>query len=105
KLWDAGRVIALPLQPGERPSPEEPARVESDNPDVLLRKETMRLIHSLASTHDRLWLVVDGSPHLWWSVRPVERFLSSHYYPLERHQTGDLTWLVEFSTIDAPDAF
>ncbi len=104
KLHDAGRVIALPLQYGEQPSPEEEPLIRSQNPDVLLTKETNQLIINLALTHERLWLLVDGGPDLWWSVRPVERFMSSHYYVLRVIETGVSTRLIEYSTISAPDA-
>lgn len=103
-LNDAGRVIALPLQPGERSSPEMPPRVESDYPPALLEKDTIQLIANLAQTHDRLWLVVDGNPELWWSVRPVERYLTALYYPLDAPlQVGDFTRLVAFDTTRAPE--
>ena len=105
KLISAGRVIALPLQPGEQSSPEQEPLVRSDDPDVLLTKETIQLIFNLAATRDRLWLLVDGSPDLAWSVRPVERFMSSHYYAIRTIQTGELTRLIEYSTISAPDQF
>lgn len=100
-----GRVIALPLQPGERPSPEEPAPVTSDNPAALLHGETIALISALAAQHDRLWLLSHGSPELWWSVRPVERYLSAHYYPIRFMRTGDNTRLIEYATTPAPDPY
>lgn len=106
KLNGAGRVIALPLQPGEQPSPEQQPEIRSDNPIVLLNTPTLRLLYSLAAQHDRLWLLVNAGPDLPWSVRPVERFLSSHFYPTgEVIQTGPLTRLIEYSTINAPDQF
>lgn len=105
KLFDAGRVIALELQVGERVSESQPARVESDYPPALLTKETNRLLTNLAGTRRRLWLVVDGSPDLWWSSRPVERYLSTYYYPLRVIQTGPLTRLIEFSMTPASDPF
>ncbi|MBK8026518.1 MAG: hypothetical protein IPK19_35305 [Chloroflexi bacterium] len=105
KLFEAGRVVALELQYGERVSESQPALVESDYPPALLTKETTRFITNLAQTRDQLWLIVDGSPELWWSNRPVEHYLSSLYYPIRTIQTGPLTRLIEFSTIPAPDPF
>ncbi len=105
KLWDAGRMITLPLQPGERSSEAQPADVVSDSPDGLLTSQTIRLIYNLAATHERLWLLEDGSPDIWWSVRPAERFLSAHYYPLSYRRMGDFTWLIEYSTVSAPDRY
>lgn len=100
-----GRVIALPLQPGERPSPEEAAQVSADNPAALLQGETIALLNALAAQHDRLWLISHGSPELWWSVRPVERYLSAHYYPIRYVRTGDNTRLIEYATTPAPDPY
>lgn len=106
KLNDAGRVIMLPLQPGEQPSPEQEPDVRSDNPSVLLTKETIRLIYNLAATRDRIWLLVNAGPDVPWSVRPVERFMDSHYYRVgDVIETGPLTRLIEYSTISAPDPF
>ncbi|KXK21750.1 MAG: glycosyl transferase family protein [Chloroflexi bacterium OLB15] len=105
KRTEGGRVIALPLQPGERPSPEQPAQVVSDNPDRLLTSETIRLITNLALTHDRLWLLVDGGPDLWWSTRPVEQFMNTHYHPVQILNTGPITRLIEYDTTSAPDPY
>ncbi|MBE2271474.1 MAG: hypothetical protein IAE80_24790 [Anaerolinea sp.] len=105
KLWDAGRVIALSQQPGDRPSETQPAEIEAENPAALLTNPTIQLLTNLAVTHDRLWLLNDGSPDIWWSVRPVERFLSARYYPLNYRRMGDFAWLVEYSTITAPERY
>jgi hypothetical protein len=106
KLNDAGRIIVLPLQPGEQPSPEQKPEIRSDNPMLLLTTSTIRLIYNLAATRDRLWLLVNAGPDVPWSVRPVERFMDSHYYRTGSViQTGPLTRLIEYSTINAPDPF
>ena len=105
KLNDAGRVIGLPLQYGEQPSDVQEPLIRSENPAVLLTKETSQLITNLALTHARLWLLVDGGPDLSWSVRPVERYLSAHYYRLQEIDTSPITRLIEYSTISAPDMF
>jgi hypothetical protein len=101
----AARLVTLPLQPGEQSSPAQEPQVRSDNPNILLTKETIQLIYNLTATRDRLWLLVDGSPDLPWSVRPVERFMSAHYYPIRTFQTGGFTRLIEYSTARAPDMF
>ncbi|MFN8528174.1 MAG: hypothetical protein U0670_06155 [Anaerolineae bacterium] len=105
KWGDDARLITLPLQPGERPSPEQPALVESDNPAALLNSYTIPFLHNLAVTHDRLWVLVDGSPDIPWSVRPVERYFSAFYYPVRAVQVGDFVRLVEYATTPAPDPF
>lgn len=101
----AARVIALMEQPGEQPSPEQPPQVRADNPDMLLTPITIPMIHRLAAEHDRLWLVVEFSPELAWSVRPVERFMASHYYPIREFRASPTARLIAFSTAHAPDRF
>ncbi len=105
KPFDSARAIALPLQPGEQPSPEQPPLIRSDNPLALLTQETAPLIHRLAGSRNRLWLVVQFGPDHPWSTRPVEQFMSAHYYPVSYQQTAPETRLVEYSTVSAPDVF
>jgi hypothetical protein len=105
KLHNAARVVSLPLHPGDRPSPEQPPRVEDDNPDALVELHAIRLIYGLAQTRERIWLLENSTPALTWSVRPVERFLAAHYYPIRAIETSPLARLVEFSTVEAPDPF
>ncbi len=105
KRTGGGRVVALPFQPGEQPSPEQPPQVISDNPDDLIAFETRPLLTQLALTHERLWLLVNGGPDLWYSRRPVERYLSAHYYPVRTEATGPITRLMEFDTTRAPAPF
>jgi hypothetical protein len=105
KPFDSARVIALPLQPGEQPSPEQQPLVRSDYPDALLTSETAPLIHRLADMRERLWLLVQFGPDYPWSTRPVERFMTSHYYAVDYQQTAPETRLVEYSTVSAPDTF
>ncbi|NDJ62208.1 MAG: hypothetical protein GYB67_13865 [Chloroflexi bacterium] len=105
KLRGAGRVITLPPSPGEQASPDQPPEVASDNPDVLIAQTTAPLIHHLAAARERLWVLVDGGPSLWWSVRPVERFMAAHYYPTRQITTGPITHLFAYSTVDAPDRY
>lgn len=105
KLSGAGRVIALPFQPGEQPSPEQEPQIRSDNPMALLTTDTIRLIYNLAATRERLWLLVNGGPDLPWDVRPVERFMDSHYYQIRVLDTSPQARLVEYSTVSASDAY
>ncbi|MCC6801631.1 MAG: hypothetical protein IT319_02005, partial [Anaerolineae bacterium] len=105
KLSGAGRVITLPFQPGEQPSPEQEPQVRLDNPMALLTTDTIRLIYNLAATRDRLWLLVNGGPDLPWDVRPVERFMDAHYYQIRVLRTSPQARLIEYSTLSAPDAY
>ena len=102
------RVISLPDAPGEQPSPEQPPALRSPNPDVLLVKTSVPLIHTLAQFRSTLWLLQDLGPFHPWAIRPVERFMVSHYYPIREltpEPSDPRVRLIEYSTIDAPDPF
>jgi hypothetical protein len=102
------RVISLPDPPGEQPSPEQPPIIRSTNVDALLLKTSVPLIYNLAQFHPTLWLMVDFGPWHPWAIRPVERFMVTHYYPI-RELTPDppdpRIRLIEYSTVHAPDPF
>jgi hypothetical protein len=99
------RIVSLPFHPGERPSPEQPPDIISDNPDVLVHPTTGPLIYALAAERDRLFLLASSGPFMHWSVRPVERFMAAHYYPIRELQTGPQVRLIEYSTAQAPDPY
>jgi hypothetical protein len=98
-------IFLMPSSPGEQPSPEQAAEVISDNPDELLEFWTPRIIHQLADNHDALWLVVDASEYEYWRVRPVERWMARHYFPVFSHDAiSAQVRVVRYSTVDAPPA-
>ncbi len=104
--FDYPRIITLSDQPGEQPSPEQAALVTSENPDNLLLPITSPLIFNLAATRSHLWLLADSGPWLPWRVRPVERFMAQHFYPIQELSSNPPDpeiRLVEYSTVDAPD--
>jgi hypothetical protein len=49
-----------------------------------------------------LWLLVNGGPDLWYSRRPVERYLNAYRYPVQTVATGPITRLIEYDTGAAP---
>lgn len=102
------RVISLPDAPGERPNEGQEPLVRSTNPDALLVKSSVPLIHSLAKYRSTLWLLSDFGIWQPWAVRPVERFMVSHYYPIRELASNPVDTrirLIEYSTIPAPDPF
>lgn len=99
------RIVSLPFHPGEQPSPEQPPEIISDNPDVLLHPTSGPLIYALAETRERIKLLASSGPFVPWSVRPVERFMAAHYYPIREVQTDPRVRLIEYSTVPAPDPF
>lgn len=101
----SARIITLPPQPGEQPGPEQTPQVVSDNTDALLTNLTLPLIQVLAVQRDRLWVLADSGPFISWAVRPVERFMAAHYYPIREIVIDPEVRLIEYSTIGAPDPF
>ncbi len=100
------RIVTLSDPPGESPSPEQPARVQSAIPDELIAQYTAPMIHKLAARHERLWLLADSSQWLPWRVRPVERFMSRYFYPVQERSTtppDPEIRLIEYSLENAPD--
>jgi len=102
---DYPRVVGLPFQPGEQPSPEQAPQVVSDYPDALLDPTSGPLIFALAAQRERLWLLSSSGPFTPWTVRPVERFMATHFYPLREIVTSPRVRLIEYSTVTAPDLF
>ena len=97
----APRPIVLSEPLAQAASPSQPARVLSANPNDWFDVQTFRIIHHVASGHDRLWLLADTSPFMSWSFRPVERYLTLHYYPMREvplSQSDDAVRLLEYST-------
>lgn len=97
-------VYTLPFSPGERYSPEQPPKIESTNPEELIREGNTAFLHHLGQQHDRIWLVLETSPFIPWSVRPVEYFLARHYFPITELKATDTARAVAFGTTSAPPA-
>lgn len=97
----------LNYHPGERGSCDQVLEVESDNPAVLVSKETIPLITHFA-THggrERLWLVMESGPEVPCVIRPLERYLGQRYYRISETRASPLARLLEFSAVDAPDPY
>lgn len=101
----SARIVTQPMQPGDRPSPDQPAARTSNNPDQLLTNLTLLMIHQLTAARETLWLLENRGPDLPWAVRPIERFMAQHYYPLQIITTDATVRLIEYSTVDAPDPY
>lgn len=102
---ETARIATQPIQYGDRPSEAQPAERESRNPDALLLNLTTLMIHKLTATRERLWLLENRGPDFPWAVRPIERFMAQHYYPLRVITTGAAVRLIEYSTVSAPDPY
>jgi hypothetical protein len=95
-------VYTLPVSPGERYSPEQSPQVESPNPEDLIQRSDTIIFGYFAQHHDRLWLVINSSSFMPWSVRPVEHYLARHYFPVSEIKPSDLARAVLFDMTPAP---
>ncbi|MFZ4826305.1 MAG: hypothetical protein ACOYLB_03020 [Phototrophicaceae bacterium] len=96
------RVIGLPLHPGEQPSPDQYPLVQGENPMTLIQRPTVQLIDTIAQRAGKLWVVYDNSQFIPWSIRPVERYMTQYYFPVQEHllsgEDGLVVRLVEYHT-------
>lgn len=97
-------VYTLPLSPGERSSDVAPATVESAYDAAGVLPSTTLSLGYFADRYARIWLVMETSPFIPWSTRPVEHYLAQHYFPLAEVTATDTARAVAFSTVGAPPA-
>ncbi|NLX10048.1 MAG: hypothetical protein GXY36_10365 [Chloroflexi bacterium] len=97
-------VWTLPQSPGERGSLEQAPQVESPNPDDLIHLSNTLTLNHLAQRHERLWLVLNTSRFIPWSVRAVEHYLARHYFSLGEIYATDVARAVLFDTAIGPPA-
>ncbi len=102
---DAPRFVSLPDHPGEQPSPEQPPEITSMNPQMLLDWKAPPLIHALAQTRPRLWLLANNGPFISWSVRAAERFMHEYYFPAREFITSPDSRLLEYGTLRPADPY
>jgi hypothetical protein len=97
-------VYTLPPSPGERYSPDQPPKTESVNPEDLIHPSNTIILNDMAVEHDRLWLVINSSWYIAWSVRPVEHYLAQHYFPVSEIKSSDIARAVLFDMTPAPQS-
>ncbi|MCY4538945.1 MAG: hypothetical protein OXE52_12060 [Chloroflexi bacterium] len=101
------RPIVLPEARAQAASDKQPAELVSNNPNDWFDIFTVRALHHLAAKQDRLFLLANTSAFMRWSFRPYERYLASHYYPLQEIELANpdnAVRLLEYSTrFAAPD--
>ena len=98
----APTVYTLPPAPGERYSPEQPPELVSNNPDELIHYSSALITAALNRDHSRLWLVLESSRAMPWSVRPLEHYLARHAFPVREIAPSDLARAVLFDLTPAP---
>jgi hypothetical protein len=104
------RGIGISYIPGERYDPNVAPLVSADNlvnPTAeellpLLPVNTPWLIEQLAARRSRLWVWAEFGPDMAWTVRPLERYLTRLYYPVQEFRTAAAVRLIEYDTTPAP---
>lgn len=98
----APEVFTLPRSPGERPSPEQAPELVSALADERIHLADTLIVAHLAEQHDRLWLVTNSSRFIPWALRPLEEYLSRHYFPVRAVEPSDLARAALFDLTAAP---
>ena len=103
------RVISLPLHQGEQPSPDQIPTVQGEHPISLIARPSIQLIDTVARHTGRLWVLYDNSQFITWSIRPIERYMTQYYFPVQEHvlsgEDGLVVRLVEYHTAVAHSPF
>lgn len=99
----AALVVTLPYAPGENYDGTGP-QVISDDPAEQIGYAGIYALDWAADHYDRLWLVTSASPFEAGKIRPIERYLVEHYFPVRQVETSPRARAVQFATVDAPQA-
>jgi len=98
----APEVFTLPRSPGERPSPEQAPALVSALADERIHLSDTLIVAHWAEQHERLWLVTNASRFIPWALRPLEEYLSRHYFPVRAVAPSDLARAALFDLTPAP---
>jgi hypothetical protein len=83
----------------------DPGRLDAEQ---FLQQLSVGLIHNLAPSRSRIWLLENFGVWHPWALRPVERLMATHYYPIREMTTSTPNpnvRLIEYATVPAPDGF
>lgn len=94
-------VFTLPDAPGERHNPDVPPRVVSDHLVDLTSVPTAVLIDFEAARHTTLWLVMPYGPFNAFTIRPTERYMVEHDYPVSEIAPSQRARAIRFYSADA----
>jgi hypothetical protein len=98
-----GVLVTLPYPPGERYSYEQTPLVITDNPDERINMPILYPLHYAAENFQTIWLVEAQGPFHPWAYRPVEHYLTRHFYQVEsREDIAANARLIRFAPLPAP---
>jgi hypothetical protein len=93
-------VITLPYAPGENYG-SGPA-IQSDDLAAQVGAASVYALDWTADRVDRLWLIASSSPFQPDKIRPIERYLVEHYFPIREIDLFPPARAILFATVDAP---
>lgn len=95
-------VVSLPLAPGENFNPAITAQYAELPLEAQLGIGTPLVIDWVAERYPGLWVVLGKNFAIPNVLRPTERYLVTHYFPVTRIRISDLAIVVHFYALDAP---
>jgi hypothetical protein len=97
-------LVGLPYPPGEVGQPDDPRPSEAAlaAPASLLADGVAPWVEHVAARHSRLWVLMDRSIDVPWTIRPLERFLAERYYLVRDDKLSAFARLLEYDTTPAP---
>jgi hypothetical protein len=98
-----GVLVTLPYAPGERYSYEQTPKIVTDNPDERIAMPIIYPLRYAAENFQAIWLVEGQGPFHPWAYRPVEHYLTRHFYQVEsREDIAADARLIRFAPLPAP---
>jgi hypothetical protein len=94
--------LTLPYAPGERHNPGMVYDAPPDDFEALLGRGVPYTLDWVASRHRRVWLVMGYGPFHSFALRPAERYLVEHYFPVASFETSATTRAILFEGTRAP---
>ncbi|HLY25234.1 MAG TPA: hypothetical protein VKQ72_02770, partial [Aggregatilineales bacterium] len=95
-------VYELSDAPGERLGANPTPEVITDNPEGQAPPAETLVLARLASTSSRWWFVTEFGPYSQGRLRPTEKFLDRHYFPVQEVMSSSDLRVIEYAPIPAP---
>ncbi len=95
-------VFVLNDAPGERLGANPAPEVITDNPEGQAPPAETMIMPRLAAITSRWWFVTEFGPYSQGRLRPSERFLDRHYFPVQEAVSELDLRLIEYAPISAP---
>jgi hypothetical protein len=92
-------VAILPYAPGENYN-GQPTIISPTNIEASIGRSTYYALNWSARTLHQIWLIASSSPFEETKTRPVERYLTEQFYPIEEIATSDRARAIRYLMLD-----